>query len=90
MLNPIEMVSELTKSGIEQQQADAIVRVTVAFQDHYISREYLETRLSALEFRFDAKIADMKTSIVMWTAGMMVGQTVLLAGLAKLFFLQGN
>ena len=54
------------------------------FFDIGLTREYLETRLSALEYRFDAKLAENKSSIVMWVAGMLLAQAGLIAALVKL------
>lgn len=89
MLNQIEMVSELTRSGIEQKQADAIVRVQSVFSETLATREYLESRLTVLESRieakFEARLGDAKTSIVMWVAGMLVAQGFAIVGLIKFF-----
>lgn len=84
MLNQITLVHELTESGIDQKQADAIVRVISTSQDSLVTREYLETRLTALEIRIDSKLEGLKSSIVMWVSGILIAQGAAIVALIKL------
>lgn len=86
--NTLDYVAELTQSGMAQPQADAVVRVMAAITDNHITREYFETRISALEARMEAKIeksiGDAKTAIVMWTSGALIAQAGVIVALIKL------
>ncbi|MEI6334755.1 MAG: DUF1640 domain-containing protein [Methylococcaceae bacterium] len=80
----LEMVDKLKIAGVDQKQAEAVVRVITEIQNTLISNSTLDSRLKETELRLGAKISDIKYDLIKWIAGMLLAQAGLVAVLVKL------
>lgn len=46
-----------------------------------LTRDYLDSRLNALDARFETRIAELKSDLVKWIAGIALAQIGLLVGI---------
>ena len=69
----LEFTRRLREAGFDEKQAEAAVRVLADAQSSLASREYLDARLEALEYRLTIKLG-----------AMMMGCVAVVAALVKL------
>ena len=76
----LELVDKLKTAGMEQQQAEAVVRVIVQSHEATVSIQALDNRLKETELRIDARFerVDGELKLNRWMLG------VLLAGVMSL------
>lgn len=76
----LELVDKLKTAGMEQQQAEAVVRVIVQSHESTVSIQSLDNRLKETELRIDARFerVDGELKLSRWMLG------VLLAGVMSL------
>lgn len=70
----LEYTRRLREAGFDEKQAEAAVRVLTDAQSSLASREYLDSRLEALEYRLTIKLG-----------GLLAAAVALVAALVKLF-----
>ncbi len=81
-----EFVSKLRAAGLDEKQADAVVRVIADAQSHLVTREHFDAKAELFETKFDAKFAvvEAKMEKLSWMLGAVLA--VAIANFAKQFF----
>ena len=64
----LELTDLLRTSGIEQKQAEAIVKTIAKAQDGLVTKEYLD-------YKFEKELAPIRTDLVVlkWMMGLLLG-----------------
>ncbi|MDD2864945.1 MAG: DUF1640 domain-containing protein [Methylococcales bacterium] len=64
----LELTDLLRTSGIEQKQAEAIVKTIAKAQDGLVTKEYLD-------YKFEKELAPIRTDLVLlkWMMGLLLG-----------------
>lgn len=62
--NILEFTRRLREAGFDEKQAEAAVRVLADAQSALVSRDYLDARLEALEYRLTIKLGAMLMAAV--------------------------
>jgi hypothetical protein len=75
--DPHKAYVALIAKGFNEQQADAIIDIVTDATDQYVTKDYLDLTL-------DARLSKMKTELIGWMVGLMLGQIALLITLLKL------
>lgn len=60
-LNLLDATKRLREAGFDEKQAETVVRVMSEYQDQWVTREYLDGRLEALELRLTIKLGGLMT-----------------------------
>ena len=60
----LEFTRRLREAGFDEKQAEAAVRVLADAQSALVSRDYLDARLEALEYRLTIKLGAMLMAAV--------------------------
>jgi hypothetical protein len=60
----LEYTRRLREAGFDEKQAEAAVRVLSDAQSSLVSREYLDSRLEALEYRLTIKLGGLLAASV--------------------------
>lgn len=81
-----EFVGRLRAAGLDEKQAEAVVRVVADAQSGFVTREHFDARIILLEAKVDAKFAvvDAKFDKLTWMIGVLIA--IAAANFAKQFF----
>ncbi|MFA7243614.1 MAG: hypothetical protein WC091_26200 [Sulfuricellaceae bacterium] len=74
-----EFVTKLRDAGLDEKQAEAVVRVIADAQSAPVTREHFDAKMETLETRLDGKMDKLS-----WMLGILIALAV--ANFAKQFF----
>lgn len=80
----LELTEKLKNAGIEQQQAEGIVRAIAEAQDSLATKDDLKKDLDALESRLEAKMQAILNRHMQWQSALMIALTGIFAAIVKL------
>ncbi len=60
----LDFTRKLREAGLDEKQAEAVVRVVADAQDGLVTREHFDRRLEALEYRMTIKLGGLMIAAV--------------------------
>ena len=75
----LDFTRRLREAGLDERQAEAVVRVMADAQSTLVTREYFDSKIATLETRMDAKIDKLS-----WMMGILIALAIV--NFAKQFF----
>jgi hypothetical protein len=88
VLDTHTIVKRLKDAGFTDVQAETVTDVLRQTREldlsQLVTRDYLDSRLTELESRLRAEIADVKADLLKWLVPLLLGQAALIAALVRL------
>ena len=67
MIDTLKLTKRLTAAHMPAEQAEALSEgLNESLKESYVTREFLDLRLTSLESRIDARLAALETKMAVW------------------------